>query len=259
MAQRPACARRAAALIARCLPLVVVASTAVQVAMITEGHHGNECCDDGLTALRSWVRGALPAYAATLKTPQLRCAGLPFSAQLQLSHRHASGVNAAFYVTENATLGVEVDGPLLKLQPSTQQFVWAHEISHCAAEVLLDKMPALKRAYNQDKTVPARALEEVLPDLAAAAFLHAHGDDWKTIVVSLTQDQPAIFDASWSGHHPPASIRLGSIRCLAMAVERGEAVYIAIERIIFDLAETLAPGSDSAAGGAACIRNITVQ
>ena len=158
MAQRPACARRAAALIAWCLLLVVVASTAVQVAMITEGHHGNECCDDGLTALRSWVRGALPAYAATLKTPQLRCAGLPFSAQLQLSHRHASGVNAAFYVTENATLGVEVDGPLLKLQPSTQQFVWAHEISHCAAEVLLDKAPQASFLLRKVPGLPVVAL-----------------------------------------------------------------------------------------------------
>jgi Zn-dependent protease with chaperone function len=108
-----------------------------------------------------------------------------------------------------AGMGIAASAPLMNLNNKVaRDFAIGHELGHGFTEQVL-------RLINMQIT---GAQDEVIADLTSAYLLNQMGISWNNLLTSLGSASGQIFDNAWSGHHPPAAIRIGYIRQLVQSL-----------------------------------------
>jgi hypothetical protein len=110
-------------------------------------------------------------------------------------------------------MGISVTRGLLALPDTAAMFALCHELGHGFSEAALETL-GMKGMGG--------CVTEVIADLGAAYLLSQSGVSWASITDTAVRGVAlGIFDAGWSGDHPPGRMRADCVQSLAELMQGG--------------------------------------
>ncbi|PMS18054.1 hypothetical protein C0Z18_17595 [Trinickia dabaoshanensis] len=150
----------------------------------------------------------------------------------------------AINAVPNSTLGmddhghviIDANARLLALDDNSVKFALAHELGHAFSGKL-----AADLGYS-GKSALTGARTEIIADLGAAYLLKQCGVGWDDICDTANRGVAAgIFNAGWSGDHPPGAKRAECVKTLADLMKAGHSFKDAMNALLLSL-EGYGPG-----------------
>lgn len=160
--------------------------------------------------------------------------GLPVTGAVRLDNGIGNAV-------PNSTLGthehnsvtdvvIDVNSRLLQLGDNAIKFALAHELGHAFSEKL-----AADLGYDHKRPLDGPRTE-IIADLGAAYLLKQAGVSWDDICnVANNGVATGIFNAGWSGDHPPGAKRAECVKSLAELMKAGHSFKDALKGLLLSL------------------------
>jgi hypothetical protein len=160
--------------------------------------------------------------------------GLPVTGAVRLDNGIGNAV-------PNSTLGthehnsvtdvvIDVNSRLLQLGDNAVKFALAHELGHAFSEKL-----AADLGYDHKRPLDGPRTE-IIADLGAAYLLKQAGVSWDDICnVANNGVATGIFNAGWSGDHPPGAKRAECVKSLAELMKAGHSFKDALKGLLLSL------------------------
>lgn len=130
-------------------------------------------------------------------------------------------------------MGISVTRGLLNLPDTAALFALCHELGHGFSEAALETI-GMKGVGG--------CVTEVIADLGAAYLLSQSGVTWAAITdVAVRGVTLGIFDAGWSGDHPPGRMRADCVQSLATLMQDGDEFGLAAKAVCLSMKGAKAP------------------
>lgn len=160
--------------------------------------------------------------------------GLPVTGAVRLDNgigNAAPNSTLGTYEHNNVTdVVIDVNSRLLQLGDNAIKFALAHELGHAFSEKL-----AADLGYDHKRPLDGPRTE-IIADLGAAYLLKQAGVSWDDICnVANNGVATGIFNAGWSGDHPPGAKRAECVKSLAELMKAGHSFKDALKGLLLSL------------------------